>query len=484
MRPLFKVSGVVLLPLIMSGCVAASETFEPDLGFSVVSADAGRRLGKQTVWVQDQAQAAAANERVRNLLATRYVGADAAVQVALLSNKTLQADYAEVGLSVAELWQEGLAVNPRLSLSYSGIGVGRTIEGLIAANIIRMMTRERRLDVAEVRVLQAQLRAVDATLALAARTREAWIEAVAAWETVAYLNRAKVAADAAAELASELGRTGAMPKVEQAREQAFYAELTGRTAEARLAAQLAKEKLFRVMGVWGKNLDFEVPNALPGLPGKLKGFKAIEAEALRNRVDLQVARLELEALARSYGLTEATRYVSDLELTGGVEVAREVEEREDGSEEAKNVVSGIIEVGLEIPIFDSGQARLRKAEFQYLKAANQLAAKAVDIRSQARASYKAYRGRSDIARHYRSRVVPLRTTIEKEALLTYNGMITSTFDLLADTRAKLDAILLSLNAKREFYLADAALTAAVYGGGEDAPEAAGGAEMASAAGDE
>ena len=484
MRPLFKVSSVLLLPLIMSGCVAASETFEPDLGFSVVSADAGRRLGKQTVWVQDQAQAAAANERVRNLLAAKYIGADAAVQVALLSNKALQADYAEVGLSVAELWQEGLPVNPRLSLSYSGIGVGRTIEGLIAANIIRMMTRERRLDVAEVRVLQAQLRAVDATLALAARTREAWIEAVAAWETVAYLNRAKVAADAAAELASELGRTGAMPKVEQAREQAFYAELTGRTAEARLAAQLAKEKLFRVMGVWGKNLDFEVPNALPALPGKLKAFKAIEAEALRNRVDLQVARLELEALARSYGLTEATRYVSDLELAAGLEVEKEVEEQEDGTEETNNVVSGVIEVGLEIPIFDSGQARLRKAEFQYLKAANQLAAKAVDIRSQARAAYKAYRGRSEIARHYRSRVVPLRTTVEKEALLTYNGMITSTFDLLADTRAKLDAILLSLNAKREFHLADAALTAAVYGGGEDAPEAAGDAEMASASGDD
>ena len=163
---------------------------------------------------------------------------------------------------------------------------------------------------------------------------------------------------------------------------------------------------------------------------------------------------------------------------------KEVEEQEDGTEETNNVVSGVIEVGLEIPIFDSGQARLRKAEFQYLKAANQLAAKAVDIRSQARAAYKAYRGRSEIARHYRSRVVPLRTTVEKEALLTYNGMITSTFDLLADTRAKLDAILLSLNAKREFHLADAALTAAVYGGGEDAPEAAGDAEMASASGDD
>ena len=42
---------------------------------------------------------------------------------------------------------------------------------------------------------------------------------------------------------------------------------------------------------------------------------AIEAEALKNRVDLEIAKLELEALARSYGLTEATRYVTDLVLT-------------------------------------------------------------------------------------------------------------------------------------------------------------------------
>ena len=61
-------------------------------------------------------------------------------------------------------------------------------------------------------------------------------------------------------------------------------------------------------------------------------------------------------------------------------------------------------------------------------------------------------------------------------------MITSTFDLLADTRSKLNAIILSVNAKREFYLAEAGLTAAVYGGGE--VESGGGAEKAAAGGDD
>ena len=65
-------------------------------------------------------------------------------------------------------------------------------------------------------------------------------------------------------------------------------------------------------------------------------------------------------------------------------------------------------------------------------------------------------------------LLPLRTKIEAESLLTYNGMITNTFELLADTRAKIGTLLQSVNAKRDFWLADANLNAAIYGGGASA----------------
>jgi len=477
-----SVGAAVVLPLFIAGCVGVRDFSDTKAGFSAVGDKAGQTLGKRTVWIQDRAEAAEVSGQVRDLLSAKFVDADAAVQVALLNNKSLQAAYAEIGMSVADLWQESIPENPTLAVSYMGIGGLRTLEGVIASNLVWVLTRERRLEIAEVRLLQSRLRAYEATLALATEVRVAWIEAVSAWEQVAYLNRARIAADAAAELAAELGRTGAYPKIEQAREQAFYSELTAQTAEARLEAQLAKENLVRVMGLWGPQLDFEVPNSLPAIPGKPVRRDAIEAEALRNRVDLQVARLELDSLAKSYGLTRATRYVSDLELAAGPEIEQEIEEREDGSEKRSNDLTAIAEVSLEIPIFDSGQARLRRAEFGYLKAANIYAAKSVEIRSEARSAYRAYRSRYDIARHYRSSVVPLRVNIEKEAILTYNGMITSTFDLLADTRSKLNAIILSVNAKREFYLAEAGLTAAVYGGGE--VESGGGAEKAAAGGDD
>jgi outer membrane protein TolC len=124
-----------------------------------------------------------------------------------------------------------------------------------------------------------------------------------------------------------------------------------------------------------------------------------------------------------------------------------------------------VELEFAIPIFDSGKARMRKAELSYLQAANVLAEKAVNVRSEARGAEVAYHASYKIARHYRDVVVPLRTTVEEEGLLSYNGMITNTFELLTDVREKLAAQLEAANAKRDFYLAQAELTAAIYGGG-------------------
>ncbi|MGV8856586.1 MAG: TolC family protein [Devosia sp.] len=470
----------LLSTLLLAGCSTLGGTgkyADRSAGFTEVTRVTEAATGKATVWVQNQQQANAAAEQVRSLVYKKTISADTAVQVALLNNKGLQAAYAEIGLSAADVWQEAFLENPTVSVGVLGIatpglGLFRAIEGIIANNILAMATRDRRIEIADVQFRQAQLRAANETLRLAADTRRAWIRAVSAFETVYYLNQGQAAADAASELARKLGESGAMPKGEQAREHAFYAELTGQKAQANLAAKLAKEDLTRLMGLWGAELDYFVPDQLPGLPGKLAGKDAIEREALSNRVDLQIAKLELDLAAKSYGLTEATRYVTDLEVISGVELEREIDteyELDGGTlNQTKSLETKItpqVEFDFVIPIFDSGQARLRKAELTYMRAANLLAEQAVNIRSEARSAYTAYRATYDIARHYKNSVLPLRVTIEEEALLTYNGMISNTFELLADTRAKISTLLDSVNAKRDFWLADADLSTAIFGGG-------------------
>ena len=476
-RRIVKVIAAVAMPVWLGACSTTSSidtASDAAASFAPVSARTSTVTGTRAVWIQSGEEASAIAAQVSGLVRKKLIGPDIAVQVALMNNKGLQAAYADVGMSAADVWQQSLLVNPKVSLGMVGIDPVKTVEGAVVSNILAMITRPRRVALADTRFRQAQLVAAEETLRLAADTRRAWINAVSAWESVTYYNKAQQAADAASALAAKLGETGAFTKTGQAREHVFYAELVGQTAEARLAARNAKEELTRLMGLWGSDIDYRVPNALPAIPRSLAARRAIEAEALRSRVDLEIARLALEAEAQSYGLTQATRYLTDLELLGGIEVERESDE-----EGTTTTASPIAEVEFVIPVFDTGEARMRKAELAYMRAANLLAEKAVNIRSEARSAYDAYRSTYEIARHYRNNVVPLRVKIEEESVLTYNGMITNTFELLADTRAKINSIMLSLNAKRAFWLADVGLGTAIHGGGGSAP--AGGGMVAAVA---
>jgi outer membrane protein TolC len=449
-------------------------------GFDAVRSTAREGARADTVWLQDAGQIRANAERVHQMVHERSITADTAVQVALLNNRGLQAAYAELGMTSAEIWQTTLQPNPTVSIGVLGIGAEglgpwRAIEGIIANNILSLATSERRNDIAEVRFQQAKLRAAEETLRVAQDARIAWIEAVAAFERSTLVAQAETTADAASEMAAQLGSTGFLNRADQAREQAMHAELAGQRARARLDGQLAKEQLTRILGLWGTEVDYYVPNALPGLPGRPSSQPGIEAEALARRVDLAIARLELEAVTREYGLTDATRIVSDLEIIAGVEIEREV-----GDDGIETAATPQVEIEFAIPIFDSGDARMRRAEMAYLQAAHSLAERAVNVRSEARSAHAEYAGSYRIAMLYRDTLIPLRQVIEREGQLSYNGMITTAFELLADTRERLNANLMEADARADFWRAEAALNGAIYGGGEGG--GAGGGEAAAVGG--
>ncbi|APX90556.1 copper resistance protein [Brevirhabdus pacifica] len=462
--------------LVLSACASTEQrSFLSDrqAGFATVASRTSAVTGSQPAWAQSTADVQKNAARVSTLVRGKTIGPDTAVQVALLNNRGLQAAYAEIGLSSAEVWQTTMRPNPTLSVGLTGLGAEallvRAIEAAVATNLLALRTQKRRTAIAETRFRQAQLVAAEATLAVAHETRLAWINAVAAFEQAQLIGEAQSTAEAAAELAAELGRTGFLNAADQTREFAFESELAGQRAEARLAARQAKEALTRVMGLWGADLDYYVPDRLPALPA-IRPRAKIEAEALTRRVDLAVARLELEAVAREFDLTEATRVLSDLDLVTGVEIERE---REDGA--TRTAATGRVEIDFPIPIFDSGEARRRKGELTYLRAAHQLAGQAVAVRSEARAAHDAWVGSHEIARHYRSAVLPLRRQIERESLLSYNGMITNTFELIADTRARLGSSQAEAQARAAFWRADTALGAAIHGGGSAGSGTGGGA---------
>ncbi len=457
---------IIALPLLLGACATAVPTQYTNkaAGFDAVTDGTNKSIGKQTVWIQSQQQADANAKRVHAMVHKKTITAETAVQVALLNNKGLQAAYAEVGVSATEVWQESLPENPIVSIGIFGIaapelGVFRAIEGMFATNLLDAKTRKQRVALADTQFKKAQLNAVNETLKLASETRQAWINAVSAFEVVGNLKSASATSDASSELAQSLGLAGSLDKGSQAREHAFNADLAAQAAKARLEAVGAKAELTQLMGLWGTDVDYFVPNALPRLPKSIPRRRSIEIDALKNRAELKVAKLGLEATAKSYGMTDASRFVTDLELLAGFETERE----SDGGNTTSNTTPQV-ELEFAIPIYDTGKARLRKAELDYLRSANVVAEMAVNVRTEARTAEVAYHGTYQIAKHYRDTVLPLRKIVDDAALLSNNGMITNTFELLEDARETLESEMEAGEAKRDFWLAKANLRAAIYGG--------------------
>jgi len=450
-RPLLLAALAATIAILLAGCAG----FSPDGGMGVVADIAGSELNKDVVALRTPEDAEIARDTVKRLL-RRPLTADAAVQIALLNNRDLQAAYNALGLSEAVLVKASLPPNPTFSISDIAGGGAFEFERVVVVSILALATLPARSEIAGDRFQQAQLKAALDTLRVAAQTRRAYYNAIAARSLVRFLEEATASAETAAQLSRRLGESGAMNKLDQARDQVFYADLTAETASARRRAVATREELIRWMGVWGGETNFRLPSALPSLPGRPRILAHVEVEAVARRVDLQMARIEVEVLAKSYGLNGATRFVNLLDAGGDAKTAREP----GGS--TFNEYGGRVE--LQVPLFDFGEVRVREAEATYMQAVNRLMASAVKVRSQAREAYQAYRSAYDIAEHYRRDVLPLRKIISDEMLLRYNAMQVDVFALLAEARQRIASNTAAIAADRDFWLADADLRAVIAGG--------------------
>ena len=458
---------LVAIALLLGGCAS----FSQDGGFGSVAEAVRSRTGQEAKWLRSADEADSVRARVKELLA-QPLTAETAVQVALLNNPGLQASYAEMGIAEADLVQASRWSGPKFSFARLRRGDETEYERSVFFDLLGLITIPLSTKAEERRFQAAKARATGAALKLALETRKAFFSAVAAQEGTRYLEQVKSAAEASAELARRMAAAGNWPKLNQAREQVFYAESTAQLARSMQSQASARERLVRLMGLWGDDLRFAVPERLPELPKSAREAGDLEATALAQRLDVQGARRETEALAESMGLTRISRFVNLLEF--GLH---------DNSESPRPHQRGW-EIELQIPIFDFGEARAARAEQVYMQSVNRAAQTAIRARSEVRETYAAYRTAFDLARHYRDEIVPLRKRISEEMLLRYNGMLASVFELLADSRESVMSVNAYIDALRDFWLAEsdlqAALTSGSPSGMADSSGAAGGGSKAMA----
>ena len=432
--------------LALGGCAS----FSSDGGFAPVEQAAKARLGKDLVMARSAADQDTIERRVAALLA-QPLAVDAAVQIALLNNRGLQALFQELGIAEADVVQAGRLPNPGFSFARLQRGDEVERERGIHFNLARLLALPFIRPMEARRFEQTQGMVEMNVLAIAADTRKAYFQALAAEETSRYMLQVMQAAEASADLARRMAAVGNFNKLQQAREQSFYADAALNLARAQQAQRTTRERLTRLLGLWGMQTQFVLPARLPDLPKEPADQPDIERVALAQRLDVQGAKLATEQTAKNLGLTRTTRFVNVLEL-GVVRNASNQAPTQRGWE-----------VGLELPLFDWGDARVARAEAVYMQAVHRAAETAINARSQVREAYGNYRSAWDIARHHRDEIVPLRQRIAEENLLRYNGMLIGVFELLADARAQIVSVNNAIEALRDFWIAQADLEMALIG---------------------
>ena len=439
---------MVLTGAALSGCAS----FTSDGGFTAIEQSVKERIGKDLKWTKTDDDHNVTAARVHALL-QKPLSIDDAVQVALLNNKGLQASFFELGVSEADLIQAGRLPNPHFTMLRARLGDEYKIEQSLTFNVLSLITLPMATAMEKHRFESTQRSVAMEVLRLASETRKAYILAVSAEENVRYMTKVKSVADSSAELARRMAQVGNWNKLSQAREQGFYADAALNLAHAARNQAATREKLTRLLGLWGADIQFQLPERLPDLPASPDDLPDVEQTALGQRLDVQALRLQTEGMAKSLGLSKATRFINVLEFGP----ARVLE-----GHKTDPYKKGY-QVSLEIPLFDWGSAKVAKSEALYMQSVNRLAEAAVNARSEVREAYQGYRIAYDIAKHYRDEIVPIKKRIADENLLRYNGMLIGVFELLADARSQITSVSGYLDALRDFWLAKADLDMAMIG---------------------
>lgn len=439
LRILASITSIALL----AGCASV----DPNPAFADLAKTVHLRTGKRVQWNRGGPADAQAQQAIVSLLHPPLT-AESAVQIALLNNRNLHATYEELGIAQADLVEAGLLKNP--IFTFERRFPGQAMELDVLKEFIEILLLPVRKHIARAQFEAAKLRVGQEVLNLAGEVRAAFYEHQGDQQLVDLRKTVVDATARSAEMALKINQAGNLKNLDLANEQASHTQATIELAKAQSAAARSREKLNKLMGVFGTQTNWTVAPRLPELPPR-DSSGDLETRAIQQRLDLAAARQDYIAIARSAGIVRLDAILERGEI--GAHYERET--------------SGEYSVGpsvnLPLPIFNQGQpavarggAKLRQAQQRYL-------ALAADIRSDVRAA----RDRMILARreadYVKSTALPTRTRVTEESQLEYNAMQLSPFQLLQAKQEEVRTGADYVEALRDYWTARAELEKAVGG---------------------
>ncbi|QHE85333.1 TolC family protein [Hydrogenophaga sp. BPS33] len=296
--------------------------------------------------------------------------------------------------------------------------------------------------------------------------QRAWIDAVATRQRERLLNDALDATRTGSELGRRMVSAGNWSQVRQMREQLIEANAWQASANARGDTLAAQERLARLLGDADAQavarLSARLPNALPELPPQPAPGEAMgEAAVLRSHPTLAQTRL---LAARDLAAVSPAR-------------------RQAWNE---TVETALRSLQTSTPPHIDNLSLLRDGTLERsIDAETRLRQLAVERRSMAREAWTTLQLRHASARHAQDVVIKLQAAVEQETQLRYNGMLQSTWELLASARERMASLDTALQARRDYWTARADWQALLGGADAAAPtpsSATGAASTAAPAG--
>ncbi|HEX2061812.1 MAG TPA: TolC family protein [Thermoanaerobaculia bacterium] len=386
--------------------------------------------------------------------------ADQAVAIAVQNNPRLQVALAELGIARADLIEASTIANPILEaeIRYPAEPY-RPFELSLAQSLIDLIQLPRRRAAGRAAFDAAQMRVSSEVLRFAAEVRGAYYDLVAATQHVALSRIAAEAAQATAEVAIKQHAAQNITDLDLENEQARYEEAKLDLARAERDAVLAREALLRAMGLRDTTAQWSVPESFPQLPPSELEQQELETLAATQRLDLAIARREVEIAQRRVPLAR-------LAMLEETVVDVHYEREPDG---AHTIGPGI---EIPIPIFNTGRAARTRAEAEFLRARHTLAALEAETASQLRAA----RATLDEARrrveYYRDVVVPRRARIVELTKLEHNAMLAGVYQLLQAKQNEMQARRDFIDAQREYWSARTNLDMALQGVSQETRDSA------------
>ncbi len=437
-----------IMPMTLSLLVMGCASINPRQGFNEISADVERRLGNHVRWYAASPEDDQMREFVKKILA-QPLTVDSAIQIALLSNQSLQAKYADLGISQADLVQAGLLKNPVLELTrLKPRKSGEPDDALdveLRFEFLDILLIPLRKKVAAQQYEATKQQVTAGILDHAAATRKAFYAVQMAQQMENVFGELKASAAAALETANRLRKIGNINKGTFDSFQLQDDEAGLALAEAQLVTRANREKLNQLMGVTGDQARWVIEGGLKPLPLKAIDLADIEQRVLDNSLELAILRHQIQAIADQAGAEDVESIINDLELGYAWD-------REDSGHWKDGPI-----IEFKAPIFDLGFARRARVKAQILQIKAAYAAKTISIRGNARLLVDRLRFSREMVEQYVDTILPLNRHIKDFALLNYNAMQIDVFSLLRAHEKQVISYQRFVNALSNYWMARADL---------------------------